>query len=412
MYLRSTAALSRLCDQAKAEGLVALDVEFIREYTFKPQLALIQMAVSDTCVIVDPLAVDDLSPLSALVSSPDVLKLFHAPAQDLEVLYWHTGVNPVHLFDTQIAAAILGLGEQLSYSRLVDTLLGISLTKGETYTNWLQRPLTPQQVAYALDDVRYLQALHRRLTTRLEEMERSAWAVEEFRKFENIEPYQRNPRTLYRRIRRGRSLPTRGQAILRELAAWREHEARERDRPPGSVLRDDVLVDIARKAPQTLQALQQLRGLPPREIDRSGASLLAMVQRGLAVPDADCPQPVQRVRLSRTEDLMVKFLDTYLKVLCQRRQLTPSCIASRTELEQLVRRYRQGRLGTRGSPILEGWRRHLVGLDLLAVLEGRVSLHIHAETGELVSTQRPSAQGKEPPDPVHNLTPVDADTDA
>jgi ribonuclease D len=212
---------------------MALDVEFIREETYVPQLALIQMAVEDVCAIIDPLAVDDLTPLRDLLDSPDVLKVLHAPAQDLEILYWHLGRLPVHLFDTQTAAALVGLGEQLSYGHLVKRLLHMTLPKGESYSKWMQRPLTPAQIAYALDDVRYLLPLHELLTTRLEEMGRAAWAREEFRKFENPERYGRDPGALFRRIRRGRTLGPEGLAILRELVVWRDQEAQQRDKPPG-----------------------------------------------------------------------------------------------------------------------------------------------------------------------------------
>lgn len=387
-YLSTTAAVQHLCEQADKAGVLALDLEFIRERTYVPQLALIQIAVSDTCAIIDPLAVSDLSPLLDLITSPRTIKVLHAAAQDMEILYWHSGKVPTRVFDTQIAAAMVGLGEQLSYSRLVEALLGVTLAKEETHSDWLQRPLSPSQVAYALDDVRYLPALHTILATRLEEMGRTVWATEEFRRFDHLELYQRQPRTLFRRIRRGRSLSSQGLALLRELAEWRDREAQQRDCPPGSVLRDEALIDIARKAPRTLSELQRLRSLPARELERSAAVLLNLIEHGLAVAESEQPLTTRRPRLTQKEELIVKFLDNCLKALCQRQKLSPACIANRGDLEDLVYRYRHKTLATAGSPLLEGWRGALVGQELLAILDGRRSVHLDAATGGLIVTER------------------------
>ena len=389
MYIESSEPLRRLCAQARTEGRLALDIEFIRENTYVPQLALIQIAVRDTCAIVDPLTVDDLSPLIEVLTDTDVLKVLHAAGQDVEVLHWHTGMLTQPIFDTQIAASMVGLGEQLSYGRLVDALLSVSLTKGESYSDWLRRPLLPSQTKYALDDVRYLLPMHDQLSKRLNAMGRAAWAADECRKYTDPALYERDPRTLYRRIRNGKNLSPQGLALLRELAAWRDDEARQRNRPHGRVLSNEMLVDLARRAPQTRDDLQRLRGLPQRELERSADALLTVVQRGLEVPEADQPQPENRDhRLTPSEELTVKFLDASLKALCQREKLPASFIANRNDLETLVRRYRKDRLPTEGSPVLEGWRGELVGRELLAVLEGRLSLHLHPKTGKVTFTAR------------------------
>ena len=389
MYIESSEPLRRLCAQARTEGRLAIDLEFIRENTYAPQLALVQIAVSDTCAIVDPLTVDDLSSLVEVLTDPGVLKVLHAAGQDVEVLHWHTGRLAEPIFDTQIAASMAGLGEQLSYGRLVDALLGVSLTKGESYSDWLRRPLLPSQTKYALDDVRYLLRMHDLLSKRLDTMGRAAWAANECRKFVDPALYERDPRTLYRRIRHGKSLSPQGLAVLRELAAWRDEEAQQRNRPPGRVLSNETLADVARRAPQTRDDLQRLRGLPQREFERSAEAILTAVQCGLEVPEADQPQPENRDhRLTQSEELTVKFLDASLKALCQREKLPPSFIANRNDLETLVRRYRKDRLATEGSPMLEGWRGELVGRDLLAVLEGRLSLHLHPKTGKVTFTAR------------------------
>jgi ribonuclease D len=217
-------------------------------------------------------------------------------------------------------------------------------------------------------------------------MNRMHWATEEFRKFETIERYQRDPRTLFRRIRRGNNLSPAGLAILRELADWRDREARERDKPPGTVLHDEQLVDIARKAPRTFSDLQRLRGLSSRVLERSAEDLLSMVERGLAVAEHERPQPMRGHRQTQTEKVMVRFLDACLKALCAREKLPVSTVANRNDLESLVRRYRQGRLAVSNSPLLEGWRGSLVGQELLDVLEGRVSVALDPTTGDIKFT--------------------------
>lgn len=388
MYIRTTEALLALCEEAEKFGKLAIDVEFIRENTYVPQLALIQIAIDQTCAIIDPLEVPDLTPIFNLVNADHVVKVFHAANQDLEVLFWHSSVPPMRVFDTQVAAAMVGEGDQLAYGRLVERLLGVSLAKGESYTNWLRRPLTPAQLMYALDDVRYLLPIHEILSERLDQLGRTEWVTEEFQKLENLDLYQRNPRTLYRRIRRGRNLSAQALAVLRELAEWRDNEARERNRPPGSILKDEFLVEIARKAPRTLEALQGFRGQPRREIERSGAEILALVERGLNVAEADRPRSQRKYRLTRTEELMVKFVDAYLKALCQDKKLSAPSIANRADIEQLVYLYRRDKLQTKQCLLLQGWRGDMFGAQLLAVLEGRVSLYLHPVTGEVTSTRR------------------------
>lgn len=383
MYIRTVAQLQHLCTQATAEGRLALDLEFIRENTYVPRLALIQLAVSDACVIVDPLEVEDLTPFLEVCTSPAVLKILHAAGQDIEILHWHAGIVAANIFDTQLAAALVGLGDQLSYARLVEQLLGVTLSKGETYSDWLQRPLSPEQTAYALDDVRYLLQVHDALCARLSAMGRTDWLAEECRRFSNPTAYQREPEQLFRRVRRSQGLSAQGLAVLRVLARWRDQEARERDRPPGSVLHDEMLVEVARRAPRTLDDLQRLRGFPSRELERSGAMLVALVAEGLAVPEAERPQPLQGRGPTPAEELMIKVLEASLKALCAREKLASAFIASRADLETLVRRYRQGRLAKEGSPILEGWRGALVGQELLAVLSGQMSIQLHPRTGRV-----------------------------
>lgn len=388
MYIKTNDHLERLCEQARSEGIVALDVEFVREHSFTPKMALIQLAVKETCAIVDPFEIHNLKPLFDVVCAPDIIKVLHAAGQDMEVLFRQSRRPPLRVFDTQIAAAYAGLGEQQSYGRLVEKLIGVSLPKSESYSDWLQRPLSPKQVAYALDDVRYLLTLYEQLCERLADLRRASWVEEEFRKFEELEQYQRDPRKLFRRIRRATALSSEGLSILRELADWRDQEARRRDRPHGSVLRDDVLVEIARKAPKSIDELQRMRGFPPHEIGRSGSVLVALVRRGLAISDDKRPIATQRYRLKRTEELMVRFLDTYMKSLCHAEKLPPSRVASREDLERFAYHYRQGQLQAFDSPLLRGWRAELVGKKLLEVLKGRVSLHLNPGTGELEASPR------------------------
>ena len=306
----------------------------------------------------------------------------HAGRQDLEIFSVKAGSVPSPIFDTQVAAAMLGYGHQIGYGQLVSQVVGVVLEKSETFTNWAQRPLTPQQLEYAVEDVRHLFTLHSRLHDRLKSLGRLEWVEEEFRRLQvSTGEESRSPQIRYQKIRGWEGLKPRARAVLRELAAWREQEAQKRDRPRGRVLRDDVLLEIARRMPASTQALGALRGFQPSQLERYGDAIVATIQRGLAVPEGDFPRAEKRPRIDPETAGLADLLGTALKVRAIEASISPQLLASSADLEIFA--LEQGRGAAENLPILQGWRRTLAGEHLLKVLEGKITLGYDPETGQV-----------------------------
>ncbi len=392
MYLRTERDLARIADTARREGRLGLDVEFIRERTYFPQLALIQLSAGSELGLLDPTSDLSLAAIEDLIVDPSVCKVLHAAAQDLEIFAARTGTPPRNIFDTQIAAALVGMGHQLPYSGVVSRVLGIAIEKGESFTDWLRRPLSAEQERYALEDVRHLLPLHDRLAERLQALGRTAWIQEECRHYEELRFYQPDPRALHWKVRRTGALDPRRLAILEELAIWRDREARAVDRPRRNVLSDEILVELVRFAPEREEDLSRFRGIPGGLLRRSGAELVAAIRRGKSRPDKDCPRPEARQRLEPAEALAADFLDACMRAYCHSAQIAPAMIASRSDLEALVWEFRHGVLANAPTDsdgaaaalelaVLGGWRGDLIGKSLLAVLRGEVRVYLDPSGG-------------------------------
>ena len=380
MYVQTTQELRDLIERARKDGRIGIDLEFIRDRTYFPQLALAQIAVGDTHKLIDPLGPVTLDALDEIVGDPSVVKVLHAAKQDLEIFYLRTKVAPRNVFDTQIAAALLGLGEQISYGGLVSTVVGVHLEKGQSYSNWLRRPLTASQERYALDDVVHLLPAHDRLSAQLEALGRTAWMQAECAQYEDPLTFVPDPSTLYQRVKRFRGLKPAALAVLRELAIWREAEATRRDRPRRSVVGDEVLIEIARECPSRVSALTNTRGLHPEEARKSGADLIAAVARGRAVPEEERPQIEARAMVDDDAGLAADLVMACLRIACQGAQIAPTMITNRAGVEQLVVAHRGGGTIT-DHPLLKGWRGELVGQHLLAILEGRAAIYLDPASG-------------------------------
>jgi ribonuclease D len=376
--------LERTVDRLRAHGSFGLDMEFQRERTFRPRLQLVQVSTPDESLLIDPLAFDDLDSLWTLVEDPKIEKIVHAGSQDMEIVWARSGKLPHNIFDTQIAAALLGLGDQIGYANLISRMLHRRLKKGETVTDWAIRPLSVAQVEYALDDVRYLHELRDKLWSKLESMGRETWLREETEHYEERRTYERDPQTLWSRISRMRSLDPRGLSILRELAIWREEEAQRRDEPRGRIVADETLVEIARRAPRKPEDMRPLRTLHPRELQRSGVGIVAAVKKGLEAPESTWP----RLDPVKPEDerfsISVDLLEVVLRARALENEIAPSYLGTRSDIAQLIEFSLNGARRSKGTPeplLLTGWRRELVGDELVAFLEGRASLKIDEATG-------------------------------
>lgn len=384
-YIASAKDLSELLAQLKTSDRIAIDTEFVGEDRFVPRLELIQVAAEGVAAVIDFQAVQDSEPLGdfwALICNPRIEKVLHAGRQDLELFLTHAGQVPKPFFDTQIAAAMVGYGPQTAYANLVQRVQGVKLDKGQTFTNWSQRPLTQEQMVYALADVQFLIPVHEHLRGRLRALGRLDWVDEEFARLEGTLGAQaRDPQERYQRIRGWDSLKPRAAAVLRELASWREGEARRRNVPRGRVARDEVLVQLARQSPRSIEQLRAVRGLYGGEIDRNGAVIVDLIVRASALSPAEWPDVPREKKIDSESTGTVELLQAVLKGVAAEANIAPTLLATTADLQALTER--KGDRDQADLPILRGWRRRLAGDLLLDVLNGKVRIWISPVTGKV-----------------------------
>ena len=381
-YIHDVAGLNELSERLRNADRLALDTEFMGEETFAPRLEIIQVATDEIIAIIDRRAVPGLGRFLELLPDPKIMKIVHAGRQDLEIFSAEGGGALGPVFDTQVASAMVGYGTQIGYAQLVQQVVGVSLEKTETFTNWAQRPLTTLQVDYALEDVRYLFELHDHLRERLSALGRLEWAEEEFRRLQAASGEEaRAPQLRYQRIRGWEGLRPRARGVLRELAVWREHEAQKRDRPRGRVLRDDILLEIARRGPTSIEGLRSLRGVQPSQVDKYGEALVTAIHRGLSVPERELPLAEKRKRMDPESAGLADLLVTALKVRAVEASISPQLLASSGDLEVFA--LERGRGEAEKLPILQGWRRALAGEHLLQVMDGKLTVGYDPQTGQV-----------------------------
>ena len=340
------ARLEQAAAQMAGASSIAIDTEFLRERTYRPQLCLLQLCVGGVTVLVDPLASVPLDPLKPLLAGGSAPKILHAARQDLEVLWPFFGpLAPV--YDTQIAAALAGLPAQIGYSELVRRLLGIELPKGETRTDWSRRPLSAAQLHYAVDDVAHLGALRDVLDARLQELGRSSWLEEELRDLARADQLFVDPEKAIDRLRWSGELDPDRARLAQRLAAWRERRAMDRDRPRSWIIDDAGLRNIVFRVPRSAAELAAVPELAPGFVDRSGDSVLQVIAES-AMP-ASLPPPAQRARPDAELQARVKRLGSALQARAQQLSIAPEVLATRRDLESIAR-------GAAVSEVLHGWR--------------------------------------------------------
>jgi ribonuclease D len=356
----------------RGAGKVGFDTEFVGERTYYPRLCLLQLGTEKEVVAVDPLSLGDLSPLDELLFDPGVLKIVHAGWQDLKIFFQRTGRVPAPVFDTQIAASVLGLPAQAAYASVVREFLGVDVKKGHSYSDWGARPLSASQLAYALDDVRYLPALFDRMTARLREEGRLSWIEPDLAALASPATYESDPEEEYRRVKGWAGLDRRRLAVLRGLIAWREREARRRDVPRRRVLSDESALAIARSRAADEEGLRRVRGLEWKIGGDTSSAVLDAVRDALALPEGRLPGPApSRSRGNGERASVVALLGALLRCRARVHRVAPEVLANSEDLERLAAGERDG------IPALSGWRLDLVGRELLALLEGKLSLFVH-----------------------------------
>ncbi|MEW6719360.1 MAG: ribonuclease D [Thermodesulfobacteriota bacterium] len=372
------AELRAVVSGMRRAGRIGFDTEFVGEKSYYPRLCLVQLGTEDAVFAVDPLAVEDLSPLDELLFDPTILKVVHAGGQDLKIVYQRTGRVPAPVFDTQVAAALLGHPVQAAYAAVVRGFLGVDVKKGHSYSDWCARPLSSSQLSYALDDVRYLPALHDRMVSRLRKEGRLAWIEPEFSALASPATYESPPEEEYRRVKGWTGLDPRRLAVLRGLIAWREREARRRDVPRRRVLSDESALAIARSRAADEEALRRVRGLEWKVGGETSAAVLDVVRDALALREERLPgQAPSRPRGNGERSSVVPLLGALLRSRARAHRVAPELLANAEELERLAAGERDG------LAVLSGWRLDLVGKELLALLDGRLSLFVRDGEAEI-----------------------------
>ena len=369
MYISTYEELESFCTAASAFPAVAVDTEFLREKTYHARLCLVQVATPESCAVIDPLAIDDLGPLAALLTDAGTVKVFHACSQDMEVLYHTLGSLPSPIFDTQVAAAFLGERVQISYNGLVHAFCGVSLPKSESLTDWSRRPLTDRQVEYALDDVRYLIDAYAEIERRLVNLGRMSWVEDEMRPLRDAAHYAVEPRQAYKRVKRINSCTRRQLAVARELAAWRERRAMQTDVPRTWIMSDEVLLALVKRVPRDAGDLRRIRGTEQLS-DRDVEAALVAIGNGARCPSANMPSADHSRRAPTPEtESVCDLLYALLRLVSERSGVATSFIASRDDLYDYIERPER-------SPLREGWRFELVGSLLDDLLAGNIGLTV------------------------------------
>ncbi len=378
--ITTTADLAAACNRMSRHEFVTVDTEFLRETTYYPLLCVAQLATVDEAVVIDTLAGGlSLAPFFDLMANERVLKVFHAARQDIEIVWHQAKLVPHPVFDTQVAAMVLGYGDSISYDQLVQRVTGDVLDKSHRFTDWSRRPLTPAQVFYASSDVTHLRDVYLSLSADLKKRGRSEWVGEEMEVLTSPDTYRADPETAWERlktrVRRPKEL-----AVLIEVAAWREREAQSRDVPRGRVLKDDAIGDIATHAPTTAEKLGTLRSLPKGfERSRWGADIVEAVKRGLARDPANLPR-LERPRGSANGGATVELLKVLLRMISEHHGVAAKVLATVDDLERIA--------GSDDAdvPALRGWRREMFGNQAIALKRGQLALAV--EKGRVVLVER------------------------
>ncbi len=376
----SSKPLLKLCEDLKGVRRLALDTEFVPEYTYAPKLCLVQIATDELSVAIDPLTVKDLSPLWALLLDPGREIVVHAGQAEMEFCLRATGQIPPSTFDVQIAAGLTGDGYPLSYKRLTQRILGLEAADQQTRTDWRKRPLSDDQLDYALDDVEHLLTIRDRLGDKLKAMGRVAWLDDEMARA-RARLLKVDTEQPWRRVAGGGSLDRRELAVLAELALWRDGRAKALDKPIRQILRDDLLVELARRKPRSADAVQRVRGVGNLNHALTLEEIVSAVARGVATPEADCPF-IPRRNPRPGEAMILKLLSAVMLHLAECHAVAPQLLGSNEDLTRLLDWRDSGQPPGKAPHLARGWRAELCGRSLTDFLSGQTCLRLDCATAE------------------------------
>lgn len=368
MYITSKDELESFCEHARCAKMLAVDTEFLREKSYYPKLCLVQLGTVEEIALIDPLAISDLSPLADIMIDTQIVKVFHACSQDLEVLFDVLDVVPQPVFDTQFAAAFLGMRQQISYGDLVNEACRVRLPKAQSLSDWSHRPLTAEQLEYAADDVRYLPRIYEKIMDELLAKDRLGWVLPEMQQLIDKISLTRDPREAYIHLKHSASLTRRQLAIAREACAWREEMAAQRDVPRRWVVSDEVLVECSRHLPRDINAIKRIRGAA--KISTSDAeALLAALRRGAKSDGSDLPRRAHKEHSSKDSEGVIDLMNAMVRISSAECGIAPQLLATRDDLHDLL-------AGKCDCALLQGWRKQIIGNRLEKLLSGELGLTV------------------------------------
>jgi len=371
-YIDTAEKLEQLCQQIATESWLAFDTEFLREKTYYTKFCLLQIATPEWVVCVDPLAIKDLTPLFEAIYNPKIIKVFHSCRQDLEIFYQITGKIPMPVFDTQIAAPLLGIQENPGYAMLVSTFLNINLSKAYTRTDWSLRPLSAEQLQYAADDVIYLCQIYKIMRTKLIDLQRFDWLEDDFKFLNNPDIYDIKPENAWLKIKGKNKLTGKQLSIIQALTKWREQQAQTDNKPRNWLIRDDLLIELAKLQPITVRELANIRNINDRLVRTHGKLLCQLISD--ARENSVSPLKDKRGSFKKTQqqEAILDVLTAIVRVRAEENSLNPTILASRKDLEKL--------LFHEDCPLLKGWRFGMIGRELQELLSGQYSLKLNRES--------------------------------
>lgn len=368
-YIDTPEQLPDLCTRISQVPWIAIDTEFLREKTYYPIFCLLQIATPDWVVCVDPIALPDLSELFKVINNPDIIKVLHSCRQDLEIFYKLTGQVTYPVFDTQIAAPLLGFQENPGYAMLVSNFLSINLSKAHTRTDWSARPLSEAQIQYAADDVIYLCKIYKILCQQLEEAGRTDWLTNDFEQLKNTELYQVSPVNAWLKVKGRNKLTGKQLSIVQSLTEWREKTAQEENRPKNWLVRDDLLLELAKLQPIKIDQLAKIRNINERTVKRYGKVICQLIEESMSNPPIALNDKTKATKKTQQQEAVLDVLTAVVRVRADENSINPMILASRKELEKLL-------LNSDDSAVLQGWRHSMVGKELQGLLKGEFSLSL------------------------------------
>ncbi|NKB37545.1 MAG: ribonuclease D [Gammaproteobacteria bacterium] len=368
-FIDNNEALQQLCSELSNSSWLAVDTEFERERTFSPELCLVQVANVSEVAIIDPLSINDLEPMYELLFDPGIVKVFHAARQDLEIFFNSHKKIPVPIFDTQLAAPLVGFDEQIGYANLVSKMLGINLSKAHTRTDWKRRPLQEAQLQYAADDVIYLAEIYPLLLQDLTKRGRIDWLRAEFEALDDPQLYLPDVDSVWKKTSWCKKLKGQKLCALQHLTAWREKKARADNLPRSWLMKDDLILNLAQLQPESLSELKDIKGIQERLVRKYGEEIITTLDSAKQSEPQSAPDDKTRKPLNKKEEAMVDVLTAIVKMHADNHNLHPAILAPKKELEKLIRRDSQ-------TLLLKGWRRPLIGETLNDFISGKTSVKV------------------------------------